>query len=75
MDIMREIGGLKQDVSELKRSITGNGVPMEGLSVRVSLLERWRTEITPRSVYHAGATIINFIAIVGLLLWMVLSGK
>lgn len=72
---MREIGGLKNDVAQLKQSITGNGAPMEGLSVRVSLLERWKTEITPRSVYHVGATIINFIGLVALILWVVFNVK
>lgn len=72
-DVMREIGGLKQDVHDLKTVITGNGAPMDGLSVRVTLLERWRAEISPRTVYHIGATIINFLALAGLLLWMVFN--
>lgn len=60
-DIMRELKELKDEVRELSVAVTGNGNPMAGMVVRVTLLERWRTMSDRRALGHTIGTALNFI--------------
>lgn len=70
-DVMRKLDEIERKIAPLQQAVTGNGQPMEGLSVRVTLLERWKEESNRRATFHTIASILNLLILVVTLVWLV----
>lgn len=60
-ELRNEVRELREEVERLSVAVTGNGDPMKGMLVRMTLMERWRSMADKRAFFNIGGAIINFL--------------